>query len=72
MAAVPVGFECLHERALHVYCAHVQFHMELELLSAADKAAPTIAFPLKLESYLMEGNYNKVRLCSYRVVVQIV
>lgn len=37
-----------------------EFHSELELLTEAQRAAPTIAFPISLEQALMEGCYNKV------------
>ena len=36
------------------------FHAEVELLRAGDRASAPIAFPLRLETFLMEGAYNKV------------
>lgn len=37
-----------------------EFHLELERLSDEDLAAAEIAFPVKLESRLLEGSYNQV------------
>lgn len=36
------------------------FHAAVEVLAEEDKASAACAFPLKLETYLMEGSYNKV------------
>lgn len=38
-----------------------QFHTEVELLSAEDKASPFVAFVTNLENCFAEGAYNKVR-----------
>jgi hypothetical protein len=51
-----LGLYLLH---LLVEARLAELHCEVETLSAEDRAAPTIAFPLKLENYLMEGGYNK-------------
>lgn len=45
-----------------------EFHSEVELLSRVDAATPAIAFPIQLESYLMEGSYNKVRVIHHAEV----
>lgn len=39
-----------------------EFHSEVELLGPGDRETAPIAFPLKLETFLMEGSYNKVGL----------
>ena len=41
-----------------------ELHCEVEGLQPGDAASPFIAFPLALETYLMEGSYNKVRRCT--------
>jgi hypothetical protein len=53
-----LGLHLLH---LLVEARLAELHCEVETLSAEDRAAPTVAFPLKLENYLMEGSYNKAR-----------
>lgn len=40
-----------------------EFHSEVELLAPGDRDAAPIAFPLKLETFLMEGSYNKILAC---------
>jgi 26S proteasome regulatory subunit N12 len=37
-----------------------EFHSELELLTEAELAIETVAFPVRLEQYLMVGAYNQV------------
>lgn len=37
-----------------------EFHSEVELLAPGDRESTFIAFPLQLETFLMEGNYTKV------------
>ena len=37
-----------------------EFHAEVELLRPGDRTSAPIAFPLRLETFLMEGAYNKV------------
>jgi len=41
-----------------------RFHCAVERLSAADRAAPAVAFPLALEAQLSEGSYNKILQAS--------
>eukprot|EP00123_Amoebidium_parasiticum_P019446 comp25645_c0_seq1/m.47016 comp25645_c0_seq1/g.47016 ORF comp25645_c0_seq1/g.47016 comp25645_c0_seq1/m.47016 type:complete len:265 (-) comp25645_c0_seq1:26-820(-) len=36
------------------------FHTELELLPTSSLSHPHIAYPMKLEQYLIEGSYNKI------------
>lgn len=36
------------------------FHSEVERLRPGDKASTLVSFPLQLETFLMEGSYNKV------------
>ena len=51
-----VGLYLIH---LLVEARLAEFHSEVELLKSADRASPFIAFPLTLETFLMEGSYNK-------------
>jgi len=37
-----------------------EFHLELERLSDADLESEEVAFPVRLESRLLEGSYNQV------------
>lgn len=37
-----------------------EFHAELELVAAAERKLPQIAFSISLDQYLAEGRYNKV------------
>ena len=53
-----VGLYLIH---LLVEARLAEFHAEVELLTPEERAVPFIAFPLTLETYLMEGSYNKVR-----------
>ena len=52
------GLQLMH---LLVEARLADFHCRVETLSEGDIAHPLIAFPLKLEAYLLEGRYNKVR-----------
>lgn len=40
------------------------FHSEVEKLRPGDRESPFVAFPLRLDSSLMEGSYNKVLAAS--------
>jgi hypothetical protein len=52
-----IGLNLLH---LLTEARLAAFHAQVELLTEEDRASKYIAFPLKLERYLMEGSYNKV------------
>ena len=58
-----LGLHLLH---LLVAARLADLHCEVESLTAEDRASPFIAFPLRLETYLMEGSYNKVRQWGWR------
>jgi hypothetical protein len=53
-----VGLHLMH---LLVEARLADFHCRVEALSEEDLASAPIAFPLRLESFLLEGGYNKVR-----------
>lgn len=38
-----------------------EFHTELELIPSASRSDKYISYPLRLENYLMEGSYSKMR-----------
>ena len=53
-----MGLQLMH---LLVEARLADFHCCVETLLAEDATHPLIAYPLKLEAYLLEGRYNKVR-----------
>lgn len=52
----------LHLMHLLVEARLGELHCEVEALHAGDAASPFIAYPLSLETWLVEGSYNKARL----------
>ncbi len=52
------GLQLMH---LLVEARLSDFHCKVEALREEDTASPSIAFPLSLEAFLLEGGYNKVR-----------
>eukprot|EP00622_Pseudochattonella_farcimen_P007610 FR743632.1.p1 GENE.FR743632.1~~FR743632.1.p1 ORF type:complete len:261 (+),score=37.73 FR743632.1:74-856(+) len=63
-SAVPPASSCLFNglnlMLLLVENRLAEFHSELELLTEEERQAEEIAFPIRLEQYLMVGSYNQV------------
>jgi 26S proteasome regulatory subunit N12 len=68
--AVPVEVVAGRQHVVGLYLIHLlvenrlaEFHSEVELLAPGDRESTFVAFPLQLETFLMEGNYTKIISC---------